>query len=187
MTLIVLCGGASRRMKEDKASLMIGGIPLIERVTGLLGPFFDEVLLSVRRIDDFDYLPWRRVVDGTPDLGPMEGIRSTLSVSSTEYNAVVACDMPDVKIELMRALTRFAPGYDVVVPRCPDGRMEPLFACYSRSCLPAMTSLLQSGERSLLSLFKRIKTCEFDLDDCSSLLSLNTLRDYEEYLKRSFG
>lgn len=184
MTLIVLCGGASRRMKADKALLMVGGTPLIERVIGRLGPFFDEVLLSVRQAGDFDSLPWRRAVDGKPDLGPMEGIRSALSVSHTEHNAVVACDMPDVTIDLLRKMAGRALDFDIVVPRCPDGRLEPLFAYYSRSCLPAMTELLQSGERSLLPLFERMRTFYTVLEDCSSLLSLNTPRDYKEYLKR---
>ena len=187
MTLFVLCGGQSRRMKRDKARLPVEGMPMFERVTGRLGPFFQEVVLCIGREGDFDRSPLRKVIDGEPGLGPMEGIRSALSASNTEHNAVVACDMPDVKIELMRQLTRFASGFDVVVPRCPDGRLEPLFACYSRRCLTPMTDLLQSGERSLLSLFQRVKTYEFYLDDCSSLRSLNTPSDYEKYVKQDRG
>lgn len=187
ITLIVLCGGGSRRMKKDKALLTVDGDTLIERVIGRLGSFFDEVLLSVGQDGGFDFFPWRKVVDGTPDLGPMEGIRSALAVSYTEHNAVVACDMPDVMIDPLREMAGHAPDFDVVVPCCPGGRLGPLFAFYSRTCLPAMTALLGSGERSLLPLFERMRTYYTVLEDCSSLQSLNTPRDYEDYLKRNRG
>ena len=50
-----------------------------------------------------------------------------------------------------------------------------------------MTALLGSGERSLLPLFEWMRTYYTVLEDCSSLQSLNTPRDYEDYLKRNRG
>ena len=43
---IVLCGGESRRMGRDKASLPFGPETLVERVVRLVTPFVSDVVLA---------------------------------------------------------------------------------------------------------------------------------------------
>ncbi|MBP1661550.1 MAG: 2-C-methyl-D-erythritol 4-phosphate cytidylyltransferase [Candidatus Aminicenantes bacterium] len=47
MTAIVLAGGRGRRMKADKAGLVVGGKTLLERVLAQIVPYFDEVLVGI--------------------------------------------------------------------------------------------------------------------------------------------
>jgi molybdopterin-guanine dinucleotide biosynthesis protein A len=58
----------------------------------------------------------------------------------------VACDMPFIKPALIRLLLRERKTYDVVIPEI-DGEVEPLFAVYSKNCIPVMFECLQ--KRSL--------------------------------------
>lgn len=208
MTVVVLAGGRGTRMKADKAALAVGARTLLEHVLAQLGPLFDEVLVSVtpgRRIA----LPRGRrtrssrrpgspahgraagikvVPDETPGLGPIGGLLAGLKASRNEACLVVACDIPDIPVPLLRTLARAAAGAEIAVAVDPAGHYEPLFAVYKRPVVAGIEALLARGERSLLPLYGSCRTAVVQLDEALRLRNLNTRADYEAYLReRSRG
>jgi molybdopterin-guanine dinucleotide biosynthesis protein A len=113
----------------------------------------------------------------------MAGILAGLKAASHEVCAVIACDMPDIHIDVLRRLARKAEIFDVVVPLSSDGLAEPLFAVYRRRVRATMQKLIASGQRSLLSLLDRVRTCRFPVRDIVWLKNLNTPDDYRLFLK----
>ena len=203
MTAIVLAGGRGRRMKADKARLAVGGRTLLEHVLGQLEPYFGEILVSVSRGQKAD-LPagsGRRArtdkrgaaaggsasfgvaVDEVPDLGPLGGILAGLKAATNDACAVVACDIPDIDVPLLRSLARAASEADIAVPAGPAGHYEPLFAVYRRVIVPEIEALLRSGERSIIPLFGRCRTAALRFEDAGRLRNLNTRAEYQDYLK----
>lgn len=208
MTAIVLAGGRGRRMKADKAGLDIGGRTLLEHVLAQIGPLFDEVLVSVspgqspplpprgagrpRRSRSEDHAgtpetPLRVIEDDTPGQGPIGGVLAGLRAARNNACAVIACDIPDIDLPLLRALARAAAEAGIAVPMGPDGLHEPLFAVYRRSVIPAIEALLARGERSLLPLYGRSPTAVVKFADPGRIPNLNTRADYEAYLGSSVG
>ena len=202
MTAIVLAGGRSRRMKADKAALDVGGRTLLEHVLDQIEPFFDEVLVSIspgqkpalaagaaepprprskKRSGGSSSAP-RFIEDETPDLGPLGGILSGLKSAANEACAVIACDVPDIDLPLLRTLASATCGSEITVPVGPSGLYEPLFAIYRKSVIPQITALLGSGERSILPLFGRCRTVVVQFEDAGRIRNLNTRADYESYL-----
>jgi molybdopterin-guanine dinucleotide biosynthesis protein A len=202
MTVLVLAGGRGRRMRAEKARLAVGDRTLLEHVLGQVGPSFDEVLISVtpgqmlpplshaessrpRRQASPSRSPASRlrvVPDETPGLGPIGGVLAGLRAARNDACAVVACDIPDVDLALLRSLARAAAKVDVAVPVGPSGLYEPLFAVYRRSVIPEIEALLGSGERSLLPLYSRLSTAVVRFADPGRIPNLNTRADYEAYL-----
>lgn len=191
MTAVVLAGGRGRRMGADKAGLDVLGRTLLEHVLAQLAPRFDEVLVVVspggaRQAEALvgnRLRPSLRVVeDEAPGLGPLGGILAGLKAAANSACAVVACDIPDVDVPLLRSLARAAADADVAVPVDPMGRREPLFAVYGKTAGPEIEALLRSGERSVLPLFERCRTVPVALGDARRLRNLNTRGDYEAYL-----
>jgi molybdopterin-guanine dinucleotide biosynthesis protein A len=129
-------------------------------------------------------IPSLRIVrDAFPGQGPMAGVLAGLREARHDVCAVVACDIPDVPLELLRRMARAAaPGYDAVVPVTAGGLMEPLFAVYRRTSALKMKELLAAGRRSLLDLFDRVKTRRFPLAGPRPLKNLNTPGEYRAYL-----
>jgi molybdopterin-guanine dinucleotide biosynthesis protein A len=194
MTAIVLAGGRGRRMNADKAGLAVAGRTLLEHVVEQVVPFFDEVLIGISPGQKLGRRPSlialaeriRVVSDEMPGLGPIGGILAGLKAARNDACAVVACDIPDVDVTLLRALARTTCGSEITVPVGPAGLYEPLFAIYRKSVIPQIETLLADGERSLLPLFDRCRTVVVQFEDAGRIRNLNTREDYEAYL-RSFG
>jgi len=207
MTAIVLAGGRGRRMKEDKAGLAVGDRTLLEHVLSQLEPYFSEILISVspgqarrlggpskgkkmgrakRAVPDLRQ-KLKIIEDEIPGLGPLGGILAGLKAAANDACAVIACDIPDINVPLIRSLARAAHDAEIAVPVGPAGHCEPLFAVYRKSAIPEIEALLRTGERSILPLFGRCRTTVLRLADAAWLRNLNTRADYESYLRSIAG
>lgn len=191
MTAIVLAGGRSRRMKADKAGLDVGGRTLLEHVLAQIGPLVDEVVVSLSPGQALPFRPkpageaeaaLRVVVDDASGLGPLAGVLAGLKAARNEAGLVVACDIPEIDLGLVRELARTACWSEITVPVGPSGLHEPLFAVYRKSVIPAIEALLAAGERSLLPLFERCRTAVVQFEEAGRIRNLNTREDYEAYL-----
>lgn len=190
VSLIVLAGGRGLRMsgaRGPKATLRIGGVRLIDRVLGQVRGRFDEILVSVSRGVRWPAIPEPKVKDECDGAGPMAGLLSGLRAARNDVCAVLACDIPDVDLAVLRRIVREAAGVDIAVPVTPEGRFEPLYAAYRKSVIPAIESLLAGGTRGLTPLFDRCRTRFVPLADAAWLRNLNTRTDVREYMRSRRG
>ncbi|MFH1788794.1 MAG: molybdenum cofactor guanylyltransferase [Candidatus Altiarchaeota archaeon] len=130
MDALMLMGEATRL--PDKPFLDFHCKPLFRHGWEVLSGLFDDVLVSCTpgvedKLKAFN-VPY--VVDAD-EAGPLSGIRAGFQALSSEYVFVAACDIPFLNrevIELMQGLVRL----NGLVPRHPDGMLEPLHAFYHR-------------------------------------------------------
>jgi molybdopterin-guanine dinucleotide biosynthesis protein A len=182
-TAVILAGGGSRRMGRDKSLLPVGDRPMIEHVHRQLVPNFREVLISCGDAGKYAFLGARAVVDETPGEGPLMGILSALGAAENELCAVVACDIPEVRLALLRRMLREAEGHDAVVPRSPEGRYEPLFAVYRKSVLPATRRAIADGKRKVDAIYGKCRIRFLELDETARLHNINTRDDYDAFTR----
>ncbi|HEX6127999.1 MAG TPA: molybdenum cofactor guanylyltransferase [Candidatus Limnocylindria bacterium] len=151
----VLAGGRSRRMGRDKASMVVGGVTLLQRAVATLQAVCDEVMVVVARDSAPAGLPpdVRIVVDRVPDAGPLGGLEAALAAAIHELVVVVAVDMPDLSDAVLSAQLAMAETHPdleaITLPRQGFPGGEPLHAVYRRATLPRVTALLASGERRM--------------------------------------
>ncbi|MBA7650805.1 putative molybdenum cofactor guanylyltransferase [subsurface metagenome] len=148
MTSIVLAGGKSLRLGRSKCLETINGKSLIERVIERLKSVSRRILIvtSQEQLDLPATGEAEVVVDLYPGKGPLVGIYTGLLAAESSHSLVVACDMPFLNIELLRYMIELAPGFDAVVPRLGEGKVEPLHAIYSKNCLGSMKTLLEHDQ-----------------------------------------
>jgi molybdopterin-guanine dinucleotide biosynthesis protein A len=183
VSALVLTGGGSRRMQRDKAELPLPGGTLLETILAQLQPHFPEIIICSSRRGNHRSNGIRTVLDTASDHGPLMGILTGLRAARFSRAFVMAGDMPVVHVPLIRRLLAEADA-DVVVPRVTGGRMETLFAVYSRSVIPAIDEILAEGSRSVLDLYPRCRTRILPVTDMDWCLNINTLQDYRDYLRR---
>ena len=146
-TLLLLAGGASRRMGQPKALLPYAGITLIEHVVQTLAPGFDEILVSANDPDSVPpSLRQGLVHDLHVSAGPLAGIEAGLNAARNDTLFAIACDMPLVTAELARRAVEAAQGHEAAVPRL-DGRPEPATAAYRQGAAGPIAAALAEGRR----------------------------------------
>jgi molybdopterin-guanine dinucleotide biosynthesis protein A len=159
-TSIVLAGGQSLRLGEDKLEVMLGGESLIQRVIGRLVLLSDEVIVvfSQGQISP-PLLPQdkvKKVTDFYPGKGALGGIYTGLMKTSSFHNIVVACDMPFLNLKLLRYMLDLSLPFDAVVPRV-KGMLEPLHAVYSRNCLDIIRERLLKDDLQINNILPLVK------------------------------
>jgi molybdopterin-guanine dinucleotide biosynthesis protein A len=182
-TAIIMAGGASARIGRDKSMLEIGNKPMLQHIYDQLWPNFDQVLISSNRASEHDFLGIEVVEDKVLGQGPLMGIACALKASANEVNFVIACDIPEVDMGLVRKLVREADNYDVVMPTTGPSRCEPLFAVYKKSMLAAMEATLAAGKRKILDALVGCKIKYVETGEVT-LGNINTMNDYLEFVER---
>ena len=181
---VILAGGGSRRMGQDKALLPVGGRPLIARTVEQLAERFDDILISAGPSDRGLRFPGVTVVpDDAPGLGPLMGLASALPRARHALAFVVACDIPDIDLAFVARLIARARGHDAALPERDGGLVEPLFAVYRTSVAGAARKILDAGGRSVLDLLERIDAVRVPVPPGVRIGNVNTRSDYRELLR----
>jgi len=181
-TAVILAGGRSTRMEQDKSMLPIDGQPMIRHVFDQLDGNFTELIISSNTPEDYAFLPARVIADQAPGRGPLMGIASALARSGTDLNFITGCDIPDIHMPLVRRLLALADGYDAVVPRTGNDSFEPLFAVYRRNLAEPMQRVLASGKARIRDVFEHCRVKYPDVPKALHPNNLNTREEYETYI-----
>lgn len=145
---VVVCGGASRRMGEDKGSLRLGSGVLLEGAIGALDEVCDEVVLACGLEARYAEFGLRLVLDTEGGRGPLEGIAASLEATGAEWALVLACDLPRIVAEVPAVLLGRARAEEMDACLLESRRgSEPLIAVYRRTCLAPMREALAGGRR----------------------------------------
>jgi molybdopterin-guanine dinucleotide biosynthesis protein A len=149
---LLLTGGTSRRMGQDKATFVVDGTPMAARTAGLLTRVAEPVLEIG---PGYTGLP--HVQEAPPGGGPLcalaagwAGLKARQWPDAAGV-LVVATDLPRLTAGLLAFLAGY-PGPGAVVPLDGAGRSQPLCARYPMAALAGTAELVGAGQRSLRSL-----------------------------------
>lgn len=149
---LILTGGKSRRMKEDKALLQYNGKSHLEYLFSLLRPHCGEVWISARaeQAETGERAQYPRILDSWGDIGPIGGILSAFREHPGAAWMVLACDMPFLDFNTIRRLV-FSRNRNVLATcylRVDDSNPEPLCAIYEPRAYEKLLEAVRSGNRS---------------------------------------
>ncbi len=174
VTGIIVAGGRSRRLGQDKRRLRLWGADgpmLLERTLDLLAPLCAERLVVLNDSLTWPNLPARCIPDSYPDGGALGGIYAGLTAMTHPYALVVAADMPLLRRELLAAMLAYPRDYDALVPRSrypAPGRnaagLEPLHAIYSRACCTPLRCRLDQGQRQIAAFLAGVRMLTVEPD-----------------------
>jgi len=166
-TAIILAGGFSKRLGQDKGLVKLAGKPLVlhmlERVSGVV----DEVLVVVsseKQKETYSSLVPKEnkiFMDNENFRSPLVGALTGFSNTEAEYSLLLPCDTPFVSGKVAELLFETCSGVNAAVPRWPNDYIEPLQAVYrTSSAIEAARKALGKGEirpLSMIRLQKRVR------------------------------
>jgi len=184
---IILAGGSSRRMGQDKNQLVLGDRTLLAHVVGRVASVCDPVLVVARTADAYLDCGATVAADRWPGSGPLGGLITGLGTIAAPCAVVVAGDLPFVEPALLSGLIPLLAGWDAVVPEI-GGLPQPHCAVYARAALGVAETVFDGAGRSLRELLdapglrvlyvkeERLRVWDPDL---RSFLNVNTPEDLD--------
>ncbi|WP_143304522.1 NTP transferase domain-containing protein [Chitinophaga vietnamensis] len=104
---LVLCGGHSTRMREDKSQIGYHGMPQWQYLVQLLQAHLPEVYLSCRADQAALYSSYPNViVDSASGGGPAAGLLSAHALQPQTAWLVLACDLPLISHQSLELLIK---------------------------------------------------------------------------------
>lgn len=177
---LVLAGGRSTRMGQDKAQLNYRGRPQIDVCIELLGGLCARVFTSIRPDQDPGEHP--AIVDQFGPIGPIGGILSALAAHPGRAWLVVACDLPFLdRATLEFLLAHRDPSRPATAFRGRHAGMpEPLCAIYEPGIADALQAFVREGMMCPRKALIRVPTALLDLPDPLALENANRPDEFEK-------
>jgi len=151
----VLAGGASSRMGRDKAQLVFGGKPLVERTLAILREAGLTATIAGARGPLEQLAHFGPVIaDAEPGLGPLGGICTALASTSARLAVFLTVDAPFLPFGLIRFLLDHARLTSRSVTLASlGGKAQSFPVVLDRSILPFLQSELGAGRAACMRAF----------------------------------
>ena len=183
---VVLAGGNSTRMHQDKRQMEVDGRTMLEASAALLAAM-PQRMISVAREDNMEFPGFETVRDEHADIGPLEGITRCLRESRQPWTLFLTCDMPLLTDKLLRLFLSYPKDDADALLFRSEGRLQtfPLLL-RTENAARAMQEALEKGERRVQdAIGKRLKIKIIRAEDFKDfaprmLWNINTPEDYKE-------
>lgn len=185
---LVLAGGSSTRMGRDKGAIEYDGQPAAARCVELLRGYCEEAFVSVRR-DQLDAAPYSElpcIADRFDGFGPIGGVLSAMLARPDAAWLVLACDMPNVNGDTLRALLDGRnPLRAATCFPASDGGPEPLCTVYEPKSAQYLFDRMSAGDGSLRRMLRTGPAEILDAPDGETLLRVNSEVDRAAYVAKA--
>ncbi len=185
ITAIILAGGRSSRMGQDKALISVGDVPLLRQIC-------DLALCCATQV--YVVTPWperyHSIVPGQclllneypPFRGPLASFYEVLSRVQTQWILLLACDLPFLTPtevhEWATLLSTLTPETIALVPRIDD-LWHPLSAFYRSSCRSSLEDYILAGGTSFQNWLDRSPVQVLNVTNPLVLFNYNSPEDLE--------
>lgn len=197
ISAIILAGGQSSRMQQDKALLPLNGQTMLSQICTIATECATQVYVVT---------PWSEKYRGILPAGcqliaetlvlsekksntPLIGFFQGLQQIETEWVLLLACDLPRLRSSQVKQwsekLATILPSEIAFLPRNPKG-YEPLCGFYRRSSLPLLEAYISAGGKSFQGWLAQHPVREIPLRDRSCLFNCNTIEDWESVKSSEF-
>jgi molybdopterin-guanine dinucleotide biosynthesis protein A len=170
-------------MKQDKALLPLNGRTLVEHIALVVAEAAGNATL-IGPPERYSHLGYPVVADLHPGLGPLSGIETALSLELAQWNVIVACDLPQVSVQLFTELLRAARLRRslCILPLSDDGRPQPLAAVWNVRALASVRSALASGIRKVTEAVPKNEVLLWPVPQTSVFENVNTPEEWRAFL-----
>lgn len=193
LSAIVLAGGKSSRMGQDKALLPVQGVPLLQRVCNIAAGCAETVYivtpwperyqnLSLPRCQFIQEVPLSGETGNEPlNHGPLVGFAQGLAEVKTDWVLLLACDLPKLQVEALQTWVAEldSVGEEAIAALAHHTKgWEPLCGFYRRYCLPQLLDFINQGGRSFQQWLQQHPVQVLSVPTEEMLLNCNTPEDW---------
>jgi len=192
---IILAGGVSSRFGQDKGLLQLANKPLIKHVLDAISTLVDEkMVVASSKVQAENYAKvlgsdFNVLIDVDDGHGPLVGALTGFKEAHGRYALLLSCDTPFVSKDVIPLLFELCINRYAVIPRWPNGYIEPLQAVYcAKPAYEAAKNALSEGKLNLRSMVDKLRGVRYvstlvlqQLDpDLRTFINVNTPLDLKK-------
>lgn len=180
---ILLAGGKSKRMGEDKAFIKYREKELFRYPLEILEQYCDEIIISSSN-PYFNNTGHLVCPDEVPGIGPIGGIHTCLKRTKNEYSIVLGCDTPLIDHQSINELIKNIKNHNIIVAINSNGYPESLIGIYNKNSLVLMGIMIEKKNYKMSDLLKDENTLYHKFSYSNSKLTqlfsnINTKEDFQ--------
>ncbi|WP_290612748.1 molybdenum cofactor guanylyltransferase [Arsukibacterium sp. UBA3155] len=168
---LILAGGKSSRMGQDKALLNLNGLSLLEHMQQLAQESGAAEVLISRNQPGF-------IADQTQQQGPLAGILAALEHCQSAQLLVLPIDTPLLSVRSLQRLLQHATANNNAGAACFADSPLPCVLAVSPTLSTLIRAQLQSGQRSVKALLAKLNALSLPVPT-TELLNTNTPQDWQ--------
>ena len=160
---IILAGGSSTRLGQDKGLLLLSTKSLVTYVLDKVDKIVDEKIVVVSdtaQAKNYAKIVGQDVnvlVDASDAHGPIVGALTGFSAAKSAYSVLLPCDTPMISKKVLILLFELCINKNATIPRWPNGYIEPLQAVYNtKRALEVARSTLDQGRQKLQNMIDQL-------------------------------
>ena len=182
---IILSGGLSKRMGEDKCELIFNGNTLINnQIIKMKNVGIEDIILSGYRKENY----LAKVVHDDIMKGPLSGLYYGLNEIKNDRAVVLSVDVPLIKEESIKKLIDFSFDKDLDIACIGHSNTsEQLIGVFKKSLIDKIKTILDGDKYSVMKLLDNAKVDTLYVDDDDLyFLNVNNKNDYNKLLEMNF-
>lgn len=146
-TGIILAGGKSSRMGEDKGLVLLNGKPMVHYIIEALKEVMSDIII-ISNNESYTKFGIPVYADIIKDKGPVGGIYTGLYHSKTELNFCISCDVPMISSDFILWLLKRSGKSYITLPMCKY-KVHQMIGVYSKQVLSNFKKSTEKGHLKL--------------------------------------
>ncbi|SEM22653.1 molybdenum cofactor guanylyltransferase [Aquimarina amphilecti] len=177
ITGIILAGGKSSRMGQDKGLKLHRGKPFIYHIIKAIESITDRILIITNN-PEYTIFGYPCISDVIPNLGPVGGIYTGLKHTKTAHNLVLSCDVPLIdSLVFNKLIASYESNFDVIT-----FQDIPLITLYNKSVINTFLESINTKRLSLKQTLSALKVKSIPIEESIApfIKNINTPKQYKE-------
>jgi molybdopterin-guanine dinucleotide biosynthesis protein A len=165
---IILAGGVSSRFGQDKGLLQLANKPLVRHVLDAISTLVDEkMVVASSKVQAENYAKVlgsdvNVLIDVDDAQSPLVGALTGFKEAHGRYALLLSCDTPFVSRDVVSLLFELCINRNAVIPRWPNGYIEPLQTVYcAKPAYEATKNALSEGKLNMQSMIDRLRSVRY--------------------------
>lgn len=186
LVALILAGGKSSRMGEDKALIPWQNIPMLKRVYQVAIQCTEKVYIITPWPEKYQHIlpaesEWLTEIKTE---GPLVGFTQGLAQINSDWILLLGCDLPLLNLDIIQTwatqLNQLSPEILALVPKTFQG-WEPLCGFYRQQIKIELQKYIDRGDRSFQKLLAQIPVQQLSIDTQTEkmLFNCNTPSDLQ--------
>ena len=180
---VILCGGKSSRMKEDKALLPFHNKDSLAKYQyDRLKPYFKKVYISSKS-NKFDFLKDENLIlDKNKTYSPISALEAIFENIDEEKVFILTVDTPLIQIETIKKIIENSFDKDISVAK--TSRLHNLCGLFKKERIkPVIKKMLEEDFHKVGFLLQNLSSHAIECEDENEFINLNEKKDYKKALE----